>query len=876
MCISVLNDEWASHPTWASEDSGFVSHRKNIHEEGLHRIEEERHDYDHNIFNLERLVRFLEPLSQQNRALTGEERQVWTLPQGFGGQSHALSRKILGKLYNRDLGNQMMADLAAHPGNVIPVLLLRCRMMLEQWKASQREWEKVWREQTQKMFWKSLDHQGINAKMADKRQFQTKTLQNEIQVKYEEQKRQRLLPYTVVSKHQAAYVFDDIDVLMDASHLLLTFADHGHATDLPRLVIFIKEFIPLFFSLDADAFQQRIRDVFGATPPNEEVDEDSPMTDDATAPRGRKLNGKRGDLLRDVLERGRSGKPRDDGATSRSRASTPDLSGAPFEDDHGAPEGAELVKGAVWLNHPLEGNLRKKQDIKPNEPYKRSVYNLYANLPIYCFFRMFVILYQRLWNLKNAEREVHETVRRFKAQKAAIELRVTERYPEDYFTDTTPGANYYHQMLNMLEDFVKGDSGMEMAYIEEVLRRYYLQNGWMLYSFDKMLSALVRFAIAILGNDGKDKSWEILQLFQKDRRKVMTTHQDEMSYRKQVEKYVKDGDVYRISYVSCPKRTRRHVGLTDLQFQSTAAATIRILKKDETTFERSSEDGVYTAEQRWAYYITSYTSLEPTEGVDQTKLSPSFLARSLRAVSMQESLPASDNSYPGDAFKGFGQAGTATPGVLWARRLDRIQSREGLGLRISPDTYKIFWSVPGSEDWWFVPNTTSQVTRSASRTEAVAKPIENQTTPASPARGTPASAPPVEAPSTTLKGMAANSNSATTATKVVSTAPEEHDHEHDSHDSRAGAFEEKFVMNNAWMAGLSKGEVDARNADFRHWRDSTAVMNGPESRSASGSRKTGPANIESGNDEVAKDEGRTQTEGGAGSRDEVMTGVADV
>jgi hypothetical protein len=46
LCNSVLNDEWASHPTWASEDSGFIAHKKNLHEEGLHRIEEERHDYD--------------------------------------------------------------------------------------------------------------------------------------------------------------------------------------------------------------------------------------------------------------------------------------------------------------------------------------------------------------------------------------------------------------------------------------------------------------------------------------------------------------------------------------------------------------------------------------------------------------------------------------------------------------------------------------------------------------------------------------------------------------------------------------------------------------------------------------------------------------
>lgn len=42
MCYEVLNDEWVSHPTWASEDAGFVSHKKNQYEEALHKCEEER------------------------------------------------------------------------------------------------------------------------------------------------------------------------------------------------------------------------------------------------------------------------------------------------------------------------------------------------------------------------------------------------------------------------------------------------------------------------------------------------------------------------------------------------------------------------------------------------------------------------------------------------------------------------------------------------------------------------------------------------------------------------------------------------------------------------------------------------------------------
>jgi paired amphipathic helix protein Sin3a len=42
LCKEVLNDQYVSHPTWASEDGGFIASKKNIYEESLHRVEEER------------------------------------------------------------------------------------------------------------------------------------------------------------------------------------------------------------------------------------------------------------------------------------------------------------------------------------------------------------------------------------------------------------------------------------------------------------------------------------------------------------------------------------------------------------------------------------------------------------------------------------------------------------------------------------------------------------------------------------------------------------------------------------------------------------------------------------------------------------------
>ena len=547
LCNSVLNDEWASHPTWASEDSGFIAHRKNIHEEGLHRIEEERHDYDHNIAIVERLIQLLEPLVQQRQMMSLEDRRAWRLPEETNGTSRSIYKRVLAKLYGREVAPQLLSDMFETPASMLPVLLDRCRKKCEEWKTSQREWEKVWHSQTQTMFWKSLDHMGINAKSVDKRQFQSKTLQNEIQARFEEQKQKRLAPYNIVSQYQDEWKFEDVDVLLDATRLLLLYSRLHLATDFPKLTTFIQEWVPLFFGLDNEKFQMGVRDALETPTTPEEGDEDVLMSEDSVPTRGNRRTKNAG-LLRDVLEGRRGRNKGDDSALSGSRASTPDVASVDEEMTDAPDENPiEDIKPKTWIHQIVD---TKARDIKANEPFRRSVYNMYANGQIFCFFRMFQILYERLQRIKNNENEVHETVRRAKNAKTAQHLALIDKQPSDYFTNTGSDANYYRQILTMLEDLLQNNDSMSMSHIEDTLRRYYLHSGWQLYHFERMLSALGRFATGIFSSDGKDKNWEIMSLFMKDRRKDMTTHQDELTYRKAVEKYVREGDIYRVSFVS--------------------------------------------------------------------------------------------------------------------------------------------------------------------------------------------------------------------------------------------------------------------------------------------------------------------------------------
>ncbi|KAG8624101.1 hypothetical protein KVT40_009077 [Elsinoe batatas] len=659
LCNSVLNDDWASHPTWASEDSGFIAHRKNTYEEGLHKIEEERHDYDFHIEACGRTIQLLEPFAQQLLRMPEKERETVEIPPGIGGQSETIHKRIIMKIYGRQAGQDVIEALHQKPYAVIPIVLNRLKQKHEEWKNAQREWEKVWREQTSKIFWKSLDHQAVNAKQADKRQFQTKTLLGEIQTKYEEQKKQRVQGASLaqVTKPQMTFAIEDMDVVADACCLVLTYAEHQHSTEAPRFASFIREFVPMFFSIDPEWFNHQMKLKLG------EESGDEIMSDyDGSAGPKRKI-GKKDDLRRGVLDRANKNGRADGSGTPFSRASTPDHASRADEEmseaaEVSAEDGADAVND-TWADYPAGLNKYRNKEINLNEPYKRNDYNLYGNTSIYCFIRMFVILYERLSKLKESEAEVQDAVKRAMMSKAAIDLGLVEKQPTDFFSDVSPSANYYRQMLGMFDDLIRNND-IDQPHIEETLRRYYLQSGWQLYSVDKLLSALVRFVIGIMASDSRDKSWEILQAFKKDRVKDETTYYDEMNYRKTVERYIKDGDTYKINFDA-----------------DKSVISMKVFKRDEPTFETST----MIAEDVWRVYVNDFLSTSPTHGTPMELISLPVLKRNIKTAG------TANGTAEGEEDESL------------ARRYDFVKAKEQLEFKILVGDLKLAFT-PENDEYW--------------------------------------------------------------------------------------------------------------------------------------------------------------------------------
>ncbi|KAI5302533.1 hypothetical protein KEM56_000607 [Ascosphaera pollenicola] len=624
LCQSVLNDEWASHPTWESEDSGFVAHRKNQFEDALHRIEEDRHEYDHHIEGCVRTIQLMEPLVQQLAGMTSTEVAKFQLPPGLGGQSETIYRRVIKKVYDRVVGESVIQKMFSNPEPTLPIVLKRLKQKCEEWKLCQREWDKVWREQMQRSFWKSLDHQANTTKSADKKLFVAKHIQNEITAKLEESKNLRKSGFQTPA-WQFEYEFSDSEVLLDTTHLLLCHIERnsaGFGADPNKVMSFLKDFVPAMFGLDRDAFKMALREGYDDYSPSSENGETGESTDetanddaDSVAIKSRRVaaaSSRKLDLLRDVLERQGMDAERSRRATPVSGASTPAQVPRSVPMASEAPEFPgpvpEEITPSKWMEHPGTGNFNatESREYPLNAPYKKKVHTMYANVHIYCFLHSFEVLYSRLLRVKRFENRARMNIQRAAAPKAAYKLGMIDKAPSDLLYDTSPDASYYQQIVRMCEDIIKGD--LEQSHLEETLRRFFLQVGWQLYNLDKILVGIARFAGGIFNPDPKDKSSEIMALFFKEREKKETTHYHEIHYRKSVERLIREGDLYRITFIPATKKV-----------------TIQLMSAEDSTLDSNE----LSPEARWSYYVSAYSMRDPTEGVPISRMRLPFLQRSL-------------------------------------------------------------------------------------------------------------------------------------------------------------------------------------------------------------------------------------------------------
>lgn len=184
LCREVLNDTWVSFPSW-SEDSTFNTSRKTQYEEFIYRCEDERFELDVVIETNSATIRVLEGVQKKMSKMSPDELNRFKLDDCLGGTSQTIHQRALRRIY-ADKAPDIIEGLKKNPNVAVPVVLRRLKAKEEEWREAQKGFNQQWREQNEKYYLKSLDHQGINFKHVDTKALRSKSLMNQVETIYEE------------------------------------------------------------------------------------------------------------------------------------------------------------------------------------------------------------------------------------------------------------------------------------------------------------------------------------------------------------------------------------------------------------------------------------------------------------------------------------------------------------------------------------------------------------------------------------------------------------------------------------------------------------------------------------------------------------------
>uniref|UniRef100_A0A8C2X0C1 Paired amphipathic helix protein Sin3b n=1 Tax=Cyclopterus lumpus TaxID=8103 RepID=A0A8C2X0C1_CYCLU len=435
-CI-VLNDTWVSFPSW-SEDSTFVSSKKTPYEEQLHRCEDERFELDVVLETNLATIRVLESVQKKLSRLSPEDQDRFRLDDCLGGTSEVIQRRAVYRIYG-DKAPEIIEGLKRSPATAVPVVLKRLKAKEEEWRDAQQGFNKIWREQYEKAYLKSLDHQGVNFKQNDMKALRSKSLLNEIESVYDEQSRNGSGAASSSEPHMV-FTYEDKQILEDAASLIIYHVKRQptiHKDDKDHIKRIIQHFVPdLFFSRRGD--------------PSQPADTEASTTSSSTSQPA--------------------------GTASSTPGSTP------MEMGSGVP--GEKVD----LRDP-EAEHQKEMD---------GIYNLFfVNNNWYFFLRLHQTLCSRLLRVyRQAERQLLEhraeqsrerllvaEGRREKACDLAMELRLKQ--PSEVELE-----EYYPAFLDMVRSLLDGN--LDSTQYEDTLREMFTIHAYIGFTIDKVIHNIIR------------------------------------------------------------------------------------------------------------------------------------------------------------------------------------------------------------------------------------------------------------------------------------------------------------------------------------------------------------------------------------------------
>ena len=186
LCDEVLNDAYALHPSWPDDITSLGPHRKNQYEEHIYQCEDERYELDM-VLELNNMAKMalMSIMARLKNFTCPDDVARFRLDDTLGGGSEVLMHTALNRLYG-DKTKGIIEGLKCNPAAAVPIVLRRLVAKEKEWRTAQHAFNRIWREQNERYYLKSLDHQAAKFKQNDVKQIRSKTLMKEIEAEMQE------------------------------------------------------------------------------------------------------------------------------------------------------------------------------------------------------------------------------------------------------------------------------------------------------------------------------------------------------------------------------------------------------------------------------------------------------------------------------------------------------------------------------------------------------------------------------------------------------------------------------------------------------------------------------------------------------------------
>ena len=450
LCKQVLNATYVSFPSW-SEDSTFISSKKNQYEELIFRIEDERFELDVVLESNLSTIRILESLQTKLGQMTPDELSKYRLNNSLGGNSEIIHIKAIQRIYG-DKAKEFIDGLKRNPSVAVPLVLKRLRAKDEEWREAKKNLEKQWREQIERNYLKSLDHCAGPFKQNDQKHLKPKSLINEIENIYferQEAKEHESLPNETSKNNQPSiqhsqphlsFKYDDKSIVEDAAALIIHHVKRQtiQKEDKQRIKQIIYHFLSDLFFISRGA----LSDDESYDPPNEKSTQQAENKEE---------NG--------------------ENSAKKLRSNTPNTS------RHTDANKRRLT----------DADLEKSKDLPTEYKSSEDLYRLfYVDEHWYLFFRYHQILCERLHKIyKHAQQIAEQEMIESKNRELPVAEALKLRNKSDVRAD-----EYYPTFLDIVRNLLDGN--MDSTQYEDTLREMFGIHAYIAFTLDKVVHNCVR------------------------------------------------------------------------------------------------------------------------------------------------------------------------------------------------------------------------------------------------------------------------------------------------------------------------------------------------------------------------------------------------